>query len=113
MKRGKDEIISKTGGYTRQKEQSQTRDTDSSDSDDIEITISVPISKRRDIDSREKSSKLEKSTPQNGIASSPMNDKSTEKAAEVVSTSSSRDEDLKSLIRSRLSKASGYRANPS
>ena len=119
MKRGKSENPSKVSGYTRQQEASTTKEVDQSDSDDIEITISVPISKRRDVDHEEVNLKLENSLSQDYTSSSSSSFSSTrngenlEKVAEETSTPSSRDTDLKSLIRSRLSKASGYKANPS
>lgn len=117
MKRGKSENPSKASGYTRQQETSTTKEVDQSDSDDIEITISVPISKRRDVDQEEVNSKLENSLSQDYTSSSSFsstrNGENLEKVAEETSTPSSRDTDLKSLIRSRLSKASGYKANPS
>ena len=116
MKRGKDETDSKTSGYNRQQKSSTTKEVEQSDSDDVEITISIPISKRRDIDNEEKSSILEKSTSQNAISSSSsslQNEPNKRKEENPISTSSSPNEELKSLIRSRLSKASGYRADTS
>ena len=116
MKRGKNENPSTTNGYTRQQRTSTTKEVDQSESDDIEITISVPISKRINIGNGEGSSNLEKSISQDDTPSSSLssqNGEKIEKVTEATSSLSSTDEELKYLIRSRLSKASGYKANPS
>lgn len=115
MQRGDPSRNSKNRGYIRRQPFSLPIDSDSSDSDDIDIniSISIPTSKRRALEKQADMSTMESnSNTRDAVATNTKVEDESKTDKRPVSTQTideCKQDDLKSLIRSKLSKASGYK----
>lgn len=112
---------SKSGGYIRRQPSSLPIDSDSSDSDDIDIniSISIPTSKRRALETQADMSNIVSNSSSGDTgdtggtcATTTREEDESTSSKDPVSTQTAdecKQDDLRSLIRSKLSKASGYK----